>query len=534
MKMEPPPADELVAATLKEAPSIAPTAEAPKPETRPPEARPAEPPQADQQRPQSKALTVVPKAKLPAGRRVDQEFLPAALEIITTPPSPVNVGFIWCICLFFAAALTWSWFGKIDIHAVAQGRIQPSGRSKVVQPLEPGKVRAVFVENGATVKEGDVLVELDPTETAADKDALQREVEAAEAEIARRNYAIQAALSGAKDEPALVFPGAIDGAVQRRERAVLAADLAQLNSTRESLLAQLAERGAQRDRLNMSIKARDRLLVVLKQRVNIRQTLVDKQAGTLSAVIDGSELLERAATEQATDRGQLMEVEASSFSINRKLSEITTQFVADQSQKLAEAERRFDKAKQELIKASSREGRTRLVSPISGTVQQLAVTSLGQVVMSGQALLTVVPSNSRIEVEANVLNQDIGFVDVGQEAVVKVEAFPFTRFGTIPATVVKISRDAIDEQEANGLASPQGASQRQSNASALNPTARSQNLVFPATIQLNRTSINVEGREVPLTPGMAVTVEIRTGERRVIDYIFSPLSDLGSKAGRER
>ena len=466
-------------------------------------------------------------APRPAMSREDREFLPAALELVETPPSPVLVKMIWLISLLVVAALAWSWFGKLDIHAIAQGRIQPSGRSKVVQPLEAGRVRAVFVQNGDEVKEGDPLIELDPTETAADKDSMARELDSARAEILRIALSLEIAVASGKPAPALAFPPGTDPGVQRRERAVMAADLAQLASARESLKAQLAEKEALAERLRTSIRARERLLAVLKQRVDMRQSLVDKNAGTVASFLDGVELYERAATDMAADKGQLLEAEAGIQSIRRKFDEVTAQFVSDKTAKSADAEKRRDRAEQELIKASSKNERTRLASPINGTVQQLTVTTLGQVVASGQSLLTVVPSLNKIEIEANVLNLDIGSVQVGQEAVVKEEAFPFNRYGTASGRVVKISRDAIDEQDANAQAGASVAQRQQGGQ-------RGQSLVFPATIELQKATLNVEGRDVPLSPGMALTVEIETGARRVLDCLLSPLKEHASNVVRER
>ena len=165
-------------------------------------------------------------------------------------------------------------------------------------------------------------------------------------------------------------------------------------------------------------------------------------------------------------------------------------------------------------------------------MQQLAVTTVGQVVSSGQSLMTIVPRDGPIEIEALVLNQDIGFVEAGQQAVIKVEAFPFTRFGTIPGTITKVSRDAVEEREAQGLAdgSQAGRSGAQPGANG----GRGQNLVFPATVRLEQTSIDIDGKQIALSPGMAVTVEVKTGQRRALDYLLSPLRDIASSSGRER
>jgi hemolysin D len=217
---------------------------------------------------------------------VDREFLPAALELLETPASPIRVAAMWLICAAFATALAWSYFGWLDIHAVASGRIQPSGRSKIVQPLEPGKVIAIAVENGSRVSVGDVVVELDPTETNADREALARDLEAMRAEAARRRVAIAAAVQQRFEATAIVFPAGTGDAVRRREESVLTADLAQLGSSRSSLLAQHAERSAARDRLRASIAAREKLLALTKEHVDMRQGLISKGASSRALVIE--------------------------------------------------------------------------------------------------------------------------------------------------------------------------------------------------------------------------------------------------------
>jgi hemolysin D len=464
---------------------------------------------------------------------VDLEFLPAALELLETPPSPIRVAAVWLICAAFATALAWSYIGWLDIHAIAHGRIQPSGRSKIVQPLEPGKVIAIAVENGSRVSAGDVLVELDPTETGADREALARELESTRAEAARRRVAVAAAGTNGLRPPAVAFPDDTSETIRRREEGVLAADLAQLASSRASLSAQHAERAAARDRLSASIAAREKLLALTRERADMRESLIEKGALSRALVIDSLQQHETHVTTQVSERGQLAEAIASVATLERKIEEVATQFVADQMQKLADAERRADRLEQELVKARSKNERVKLKAPIAGTVQQLAVTTIGQVVTTGQPLLTIVPLDSPIEIEAMIQNKDIGFVEPGQPAVVKVESFPFTRYGTIDGTVLKVSRDAVDEREASALSDPGSAVKPQASTTATAPGS-SQNLVFPAVIGLSRRVIYVDGKDIPLSPGMAVVVEIRTGQRRAIDYVLSPLREVVSSTGHER
>jgi hemolysin D len=232
----------------------------------------------------------------------------------------------------------------------------------------------------------------------------------------------------------------------------------------------------------------------------------------------------------AGERGQLIETESNVQSLTKKLREVAVSFVAEQAQKLAEAERKRDRGAQDLVKAKTRNERTQMRASVDGTVQQLAVTTVGQVVTPGQSLMTIVPSDGNIEIEVMILNQDIGFVEVGQRAVVKVDAFPFTRYGTIDATVVQVSREGIDQADAAALSDPNTAGRAPSGQAQ----QRGQNLVFPALVRLDRKSMDVDGKDVPLSYGMMVTVEVKTGARRVIDYVLSPLREVTSTAGHGR
>ena len=474
-----------------------------------------------------------PAAKAPQLTAADREFLPASLEILVTPPSPIARALLLAICGLFFLTLAWSYFGWIDIYAVAPGKFQPIGGSKVVQPLEPGKVTAVHVENGSRVLAGDLLLELDPTETAADREAQARDLEAASAEAARRKVAIAAAQTAAMQQPPSIgFDASISASVRHREEDVLTADLAQLRSTLDGLNAQLAEKVATKERLTSTIAAREKLIALAKERVAMRQRLDSMGSGSRGQTIEALQQLETQITTDTGDRGQLIETDAAMGSLQRKLEQTTAAFIAEQSQKLAEVEAKRDHLQQDLIKAQSKANRTELRAPIAGTVQQLAVSSLGQVVTSGQSLMTIVPLGGSIEVEVMIANADIGFVEVGQPAVIKVDAFPFTRYGTIDGVVERVSRDAVDQRAATVLSDAANAAKPQS--SAPNSPAKPQDLVFPATIKVTQRAMAVDGKDIALIPGMGVSVEIKTGRRRAIDYLLSPLREIASGAASER
>jgi hemolysin D len=465
----------------------------------------------------------------------EREFLPAALEIIDTPMSPIAKGLIRFICFGFTLTLLWAWFGHLDIYAIAQGKIQPHGRSKVVQPQEAGIVSKLFVENGQIVKADDIVAELDDTEIAAENHAVRGDFIAAQAEMIRRSHIIDFLESRSSQPlPMPRFDQEIDEAVRRREIAVMLAEYGQLTATLMSLEAQINEKRAQTDRLNMTINSRTQLIQVLKERVDTRQIIDDKQQGFRARVIDALQEYLREQTSLTTDQGQLEEAMASIQSLERRIELARNEFLSDQNQKLNEIARKRDRLSQERIKLDNKRKHMILRAPIDGTIQQLAITTMGQVVSGGQALMTVVPTGNPLEVEAMVLNSDIGFVTSDQPATIKVDAFPFTRFGTLNGRVSKVSREAVDTREASGLADstavtrPQG---MQAQNSAFSPA---QTLVFPITVSLEKTSITVEHGTIPLQPGMAVTVEIKTGERRAIDYLLSPLREIISSTAHER
>lgn len=212
--------------------------------------------------------------------------------------------------------------------------------------------------------------------------------------------------------------------------------------------------------------------------------------------------------ELATQRSRLAEIKAALREAQGQRSNSIAEMRRQMLDAQAEGELKSASLQQELIKAESRQRLMRVVAPIDGTVQQLAVNTIGGVVTPAQALMLLVPLNSPIEVDARLENKDIGFVKTGQDVEVKVETFPFTRYGTIKGKVINISQDAVNDDK--------------------------QGLVFLARIKLEKKAIQVDQKSVPLSPGMIVTAEIKTGRRKVIDYLLSPLMQHANESMRER
>lgn len=463
--------------------------------------------------------------------RSDREFLPADLEILETPPSPVRMALILIIGALVVATLVWSWFGRIDIVAVAQGKIQPAGRVKVIEPLETAKIAAIHVENGGHVKAGDLLVEMEAGDAIAEEANARASYGAFHAEALRRAAALDAARKHHLDSKIIAWDAGTPQPIREREEQVLAGDLSQLSDVVASMDAQIRQKKVERDRLDGTIAAQERLVATLQERVAMRSSLVQSGSGAKSALIDAQETKEYHETQLAASLGQRDAAAANLDVLARDRDKSFSNFIADNGQKLAEAQKQADDWREKLVKARLKSERTRLASPIDGTVYGLSVTTIGQVVASGEELMRIVPNGSALEIECYLPNRDAGFVKPGQTAVVKIESFPFTRYGTLAATVQRVASDAIpepDAQQAEG--DPAHARKEKTFAGA----QRTQNLVFPVTLIPSRTVMSVDGQEVSLTPGMAVDVEIATGNRRILEYLFSPLVETASQAMKER
>lgn len=471
-------------------------------------------------------------ARLRNVKEEDKEFLAPVLSLVETPASPLRSAMVIVICAAVSSMIVWACLSSLDIFALAPGKVQPSGLSKIVQPLEPGRVSAIHVANGSQVTSGDVLAELDPTETKADRDASARNLQSAEAEIIRRQGAIAWADKRDATPPALLFPKSIGADIAEGEIRVLQADISQLIASIETANAQIRQKRAEYDKLENSLAARRQLLAVLKERVDMRDHLDGLGQGYRARVIDALQEYERERINLANEVGLIAENKAAIDMLEQKIRETVSTFVAEQNTQLLEAERKRSSLQEDVVKATSRAQRAVLRAPISGTVQELALTTVGQVVTTGQILLKIVPLEGPIEVEAQVENGDIGFVEEGQPAVVKVEAFPFTRYGTLSGRITKVSREAVGDSNMMAPTAAIAAAHGSTQSGA--PGSQSQRLVFPVTIQLSQRAMNIEGKEIALQPGMTVTAEIKTGERRAIDYVLSPLREIVASSAHER
>jgi hemolysin D len=469
---------------------------------------------------------VVPFREARGRRGEELAFLPAALEIVETPPSPIGRTIAATIILLFCAALVWAWWGTIDIVASATGKIVPSGRTKVVQPFETGVVRLIRVEDGQPVKAGDVLIELDPTVNTAERDHLHNDLIAERLNIAR----LRAALAGGNDPVAdFTPPDGADPALVGTQREVLLNQVAEHRAKIAALARQQLQKEAEQSTTAATIHKLETLIPVIQPRVDIRKTLMDKQLGSTLTYFETLQLLVEQQEELGVQKSRLREAEAAAAAIRETSRQAVAEFRRTVSDELAKTEQKANGLAQDLIKAEQKTRLQRLTAPVDGVVQQLAIHTVGGVVTPAQALLVVVPSDSRLEIEAMVSNRDIGFVQSGQEAEIKVDTFNFTRYGLLHGEVLSVSQDAIVRDQPQDRSNDRGPGTQNDTSEP-----RGQELNYSARISLDRIKMQIDDRMFNLSPGMAVTVEIKTGSRTILSYLLSPLLRYRQETLRER
>jgi hemolysin D len=457
------------------------------------------------------------------GRRNADElaFLPAALEIVETPPSPVGRAVGFSLIAVFVVALAWASLGTVDIVAVAQGKVIPSGRTKTIQPFETGIVRAIHVNDGQSVKAGDVLMELDPTMNAAELGRLSSDLMAAKLDVAR----LKAALSGKPDPREVFVPpeGAPEDMVRMHRRFLLSQSV-EHTAKLASIDRQIAQKEAERATIKASIDKLKATSAPLQQRVEIREHLLQKELSSKVQYL--AELQELVGQRQdiLVQESRYGETDAAIGTLVETRAQAVAEYERTLFDELSRAEQRVAGLLQDVVKAEQRTSLQRLTAPVDGMVQQLAVHTVGGVVTPAQPLMLIVPAESRLEVEAMIPNRDIGFVEVGQEAAIKIDTFNFTRYGLLHGRILTLSQDAIaNERPAKAASNGEPTSE-----------PKGQELVYSARISLDRTQMEVETKRVNLSPGMAVTVEIKTGSRRIISYLLSPLMRYRHDSLRER
>jgi hemolysin D len=305
----------------------------------------------------------------------------------------------------------------------------------------------------------------------------------------------------------------------------------EIRSKLASLDRQIAQNEGNRAAVAATVNKLTLAIPLLQQRVDARKSLLDKEyAQRLQYLQEAQDLVEH-QQELQVQKARLAEAEGALASLREQRLQAGAEYRRTNLADLSQAEQKSASLQEELVKAEEHRQLQTLTAPVDGTVQQLAVHTVGGVVTPAQPLLMIVPADSHLEIEAMVSNRDIGFIHAGEPAQIKIDTFNFTKYGLLHGEVLSLSQDAIVRDK------PQDNSQSTTKtqvAQSDSSEPKGQELVYAARVSLDRMQMQVEDKLVSLTPGMAVTVEIKTGSRRVIEYVLSPILRYKQESLRER
>lgn len=433
----------------------------------------------------------------------DYDFLPTIVAVMERPVAFYTRIVSALIILLTVIAGLWAFFSKVDIVVSAQGEIVPAGRVKVVQAAEQGIVRKIFVDDGTLVETGEDLIELDGTASRADQTRLRIERDRATLKVQR--------LRAELGQPVEVGAGTnLSPRAIETERELYEANEEHFADTVARLESKRLEASAAQE---VSQRQADKLRTRIG---HLQSTLARKRDQADAGLIPGQEVEDVQFKLQAARKELRVQEEKTRQATIRLNAAKETLRSADRERRsrvyreLAAAEHELESVEQDLIKAGQRLKRQVVKAPVSGVVQQLSVHTLGAFVQRGEQLLVIVPEDVGLQMDARIPNKDIGFVERGHPARIKVDAFEFTRYGHIDGRLQWVGSDAmVDEQKGP---------------------------VYPARVSLSSTSMpNRAGeRDAVVVPGMQATADIVIGQRRLMEYFIAPLLRYRDESLRER
>lgn len=437
------------------------------------------------------------------------EFAPDILRIQATPPRPMPRAVLGIGLTLLGVALLWSAFGRLDIVAVAQGKLVPQSSLKIVQPAEAGIVNDILVQEGQLVKAGQTLMRMDPTLALADLRALRTELahksmamRRVDAELGGRPFLVE------PDEPLQLFGEA--QAQYLANRGAQDAAVAQERATWERSKQEMSAAMETRNKLEQTLPH-------YRNQDEAFQKLVKE--GFAGRIMADDKARERIEKEQDY-RSQAFVVareQANMALSEKKIAQLETDYLRRLRTERAELSDRVQHLQQEVAKQNHRHAQLELKAPQDGRVKDLATHTVGTVAQPGTILMTLVPIKESLLAEVWLSNEDVGFVRPGQPVKLKLTAFQFQKYGMLDAHIEQVAADATDRQEAGA-----------------DPSKQAAPLAYRTSVSLDQQILKADTRSYHLASGMQVSAEIKLGERTVLEYLLSPVQKAFHEAGRER
>jgi membrane fusion protein, hemolysin D len=435
------------------------------------------------------------------------DFAPEILKAQERPPSPLPRAFLFLLLGLFGAMLAWAFLGRLDMVAVAQGKLVPQSFLKIVQPAESGIVRDILVREGETVTAGQVLVRMDTQLSQADLKAVDAELVRRDLQLRRIDAELaETAITRKAVDPADQFAHAEAQRKARRQAYMdaLGAEQAVLLKARQDL----------QSAIEVEQKLTRTLPIYREQARAWDKLATEGFAGKLMA-LDRKRVYVEVQQDLEAQKHTVEGLKATISQAEKRIAQIRSGYRQQLYQERAEVEAAYVRAQKEREKQRHRYSLLELKAPQGGVVKDLATHTPGTVVAPGTILLTLVPRDEPLLAEVWVANLDAGFVEATQKARVKLAAYPFQKYGMLDGAVRQISADAQEKSDATGARDLHDAAYR-------------------TLITLDRDYLESGERRLRLVPGMLVNAEIHLGTRSVFEYLLSPLQKIAYEAGRER
>lgn len=435
--------------------------------------------------------------------RRDYEFMPSTIEVLDRPPSPFSRAMLVVVILLSAFAIGWATYAQTDIVVNATGVVVPKGKVKVVQPIESGVVTAIHVRDGQLVKKGELLVTMDSSDSIADVNSLTKELLVTQLTAER----LEAQL--AHDETIFSPPGKTDQHTVSLQKKLLHESLLAEQEHLIALEAEISRNIAERDSIRSNLQRLEQSLPLMEKLYNKKSIMAKKglipEAEFLEAQINMNDSLKNLEME----KNRLKEVEARFEKATQEKHLAKSEYRRELLSQLADTKNKQATLIQQLAKAESRQFHRELKAPVEGIVQQLSINTIGGVVTAAQPLMVVVPIEGGLEIDAKVLNKDIGLILKDQDVSVKVTAYPYTRYGDLKGTIEWIAQDAVVDPQ-------------------MGP-------IYPIRVSVKSYKLPhiINKRQGILTPGMTVTTDVKVGTRRVIQYFLAPIMRYSNESLRE-
>lgn len=453
-------------------------------------------------------------------RNHELQFLAPALETLETPAGPMPWVSAWLLVALALVALAWSSVGDIDILANAQGRIIPSSKVKPVQSLSGGKVEAFYVRDGDMVSAGDLLFLLDTREPSIELERARAEMANLQSDLRR----IEAALALGAEQISSFLEGPDSKAISLDHKALLFSLVGQQTAKLARFEAQKSETLTNIEGAREQIARLEALLPLVVERINGISSLVDRQIVARPTLIEQQQKRIEIESDIRLQHNRIVQLNQNRLQIEEQVRETIADYRKTLLTEMNSARSQLRGYEQSASTLARRINEGRITAPVDGVVYQSLINAAGVVVQPAQIMMQIVPVQESLIVEVSLESKDVGFVKVGQESEVKVDAYPFTQYGLLKGKVLEISADssvmALPNSESNNKVTSEDANRRQAYSVRIDVgQARG---VFP------------NGSTYELRPGMTASAEIRTGDRKLIQYIFSPLQTKLRNAGHER